>query len=215
MLLNWVQQVVLRGDFVKQDDSTGTRKWVKTPKLSVFGGTAAQQKVVARVVESLNELFKETPIERIEVVKPSDDKADIKLHLASRGKLPDLAKDNGIAENLVAEMRKGQWPRFVSLLNNEKRELTSAVIGIASDMAFASQFEHNVLRTLLYACGFANTSPIQKDSIFWREGNRNSSAKELSELDRKLIVWFYKHVPPDSKNDVIYKMFVEHWDKKK
>src|SRR5262245_56819107 len=142
--LTWVQQIVLRGDFVKQDDHTGTRKWVKTPKLSVFGGSQEQQRTVSGVVESLNEVFKDTPIKRIELVKPDDATADIKLHLAARARLVDVAKDNHLPAELVAEIRKGQWPRFVSLMNNDKRELTSALIGLASDMAFANQFEHKI-----------------------------------------------------------------------
>lgn len=212
---NWVERVILRGDFFEMDDQTGTRKWVKTPKLSIFGGTPAQQKTVAQVVQSLNELFKQTPLKEIELGKPDDAKADIKLHLVARDKLADVAGENNVPANLVAEIRKEKWSRFVSLLNNEKRELTCAVIGLASDPGSAGQLEHNVLRGLLWACGFANTSPAFKDSIFWREKNQFSTAAKLSERDRKLIVWFYNHVPPDSKSDVVHQMMVEHWDKPK
>ena len=65
--LAWVEDIVLRPYFALQSSETGTRRWSVAPKLTVIGGTRNQQKIVAEVVQHLNETLKHTPLKGIEL----------------------------------------------------------------------------------------------------------------------------------------------------
>jgi hypothetical protein len=56
-----------------------------------------------------------------------------------------------------------------------------------------------------------NHSKRFEKSVFYRDGDRRSKELQLTERDRKLVVWFYNHVPPGTEE--LKKLFEMHWPK--
>jgi hypothetical protein len=202
--LQWVEEVVLRPAL--GGERTATRRWIRSPRLSIIGGSAKQRKAVNDAVKHLNETLKKTPIKKIAMGPTNDTTADIQVYFQIHSRLPELARTLRIA---------GYKKKFLSLhwafIDTEQFFILRSHVLLASDkLKKDPELRHNILWALAGALGLQNNSSIYKDSLF--RGSAGN-AQQLSDLDRKLIVFFYNHVPPGSANGEVAEAFKKNWPK--
>ncbi len=197
-LARWVEKVTLGPEY--GGGGKVCSRWVKTPKLSVFGATSEQQKVVASSLAHLNETLANTPIKRIELLSPNDSGANILVYFAPQRELPDLAKKHGF------KYVEGNWGYFWTFWNRHK--IHRAIVLLASDKLKGKLLRHFTLEEITQSLGLSNDSAIFSNSIFYAGW---SYTQHLSELDKKLIIFFYNHIQPGAKLRDVQVAFKKHW----
>ena len=202
-VLRWVQEVVLRP--ASGGERTMTRRWARTPRLSILGGNAAQEKAVTEAVKRLNETLKKTFIKRIVVSPANDSGADIQVIYAPLAKLPAVAKQLRIPSYEEGE-RSYQWSFWT-----KKGELTRSYVLLAADKLEGEELRHHALWGAVWALGLQNRSSAYPDSIF----AQSDEVQRLSDLDRKLLVFVYNHVPPGSEDTAVAAAYRKYWSKLK
>ena len=195
----WVEQVTLGGEYYASRGKVSAR-WVKTPKLSVFGATSEQHEVVASTLAHLNDTLANTPINRIELINPNDRSADIVVYFARLGKFHDLAKWHGF------KYVEGNWGYFYAF--SRGRIINGAIVLLASDKLRGNLLRHFTLEEITQSLGLFNDSWVFSESIFYAG---RSNTQHLSELDKKLIIFLYKHIQPGSNRRDVRVVFKKYW----
>ncbi len=197
-IARWVEEVTLGPEY--GGSGKVCSRWVKTPKLSVFGATSEQQEVVASSLAHLNETLANTPIKRIELLSPNDSGANILVYFAPLRELPRLAKKHGF------EYVEGNWGFFWTFWNRHR--INRAIVLLASDKLRGKLLRHFTLEEITQSLGLLNDSSIFSDSIFYA---RQSNTQYLSERDKRLIIFFYNHIQPGAKLRDVQGKFKKHW----
>lgn len=203
-VLRWVEQVVLGTEF--GGDGKFSARWVKTPTLSVFGGTEAQVALVNGTVRHINETLASTPIEKIDVIGRDDEKANIRVYIAPTDKFTSIAARHGfkyVPGNLG----------YVYVFWNDKREIQRGIVMLTSDARHQNYVPHLALEEITQSLGLMNDSPEFADSIFYAKGGDDGQAVQLSALDKALIVFFYNHIQPGANAADVRRAFDAHWKK--
>ncbi|MFL5338672.1 MAG: DUF2927 domain-containing protein [Gemmataceae bacterium] len=178
-------------------------RWVKkTPTVSAFGAKLGQAKAVEDAVESLNLVLDTTPIKKLELAKPDDKEADIKVHFAAEKEFANLGKKYDF------KAEKGK-KTYAYVFWNARRELTSGIVLIPSDSR-GDELKHYVLREMTRALGFQGKSPEYADSIFYEKDKASTSAADLNRRDRKLVNFLYNHIEPGMKLKEVQAQY-KHW----
>jgi len=187
--LTWVEDIVLRPHFVLQESETGTRRWTVAPKLTVVGGTRDQQKVVAEVVEHLNETLKQTPLKGIELLGPNNPAATLPVFFVHKHAIPKKATQLGQPRKVVQVMTKEKWncACWIREGSAKKCEIQTGVVLVSSDKADADQLRNNLLTTLCYDLGLMSFSTLRPTSVFYRDGDRRNRVEKLTTKDQQLI----------------------------
>jgi hypothetical protein len=211
--LAWVEDIVLRPNFALQESATGTLRWTVPPRLSVIGGTREQQKIVAEVVQHLNETLEQTPLKGIELLGPNDPAATLLVFFVHKQALPRKAAQLGQPKKAVQMMTKEKWTAacWIGADSAKKGEIQSGVVLVSSDKADADSLRNNLLTTLCYDLGLMSFSTLRPASVFYRDGAKRNRAEKLTAKDRQLILWFYKYVPPGTAS--VKQLYEAHWHK--
>jgi hypothetical protein len=200
----WVEQVLLGTEF--GGDGKISARWVKTPTLSVFGGTAEQVALVNRTVRHINETLASTPISKIDVIGRDNEKANIRVYLAPTDKFTSIAARHGfkyVPGNLG----------YVYVFWNGRRQIQRAFVMLTTDARHQSYLPHLALEEITQSLGLMNDSPEFADSIFYAKGGDDGQVVKLSALDKALIVFFYKHIRPGARAADVRRAFDAHWKK--
>jgi len=214
--LAWVEDIVMRPNYALKENETGTYRWIEAPKLTVVGGTKDQQKIVAEVVGDLNETLKQTPLKRIELLKPNNPAPSLPVFLVRRSAIPTKAFQLGVPENVVRLIATEKWNDLswtTRLDPANKYLIRSGFVVLSSDKADAELLRRNLLQDLCFSLGFANSSKRQPKSVFYRDGGNRSGAEKLTDKDQQLIIWFYNHVPAGTNS--VKNLYEAHWSKDK
>jgi Protein of unknown function (DUF2927) len=211
--LAWVEDIVLRPHFVLQESETGSRRWTVAPKLTVMGGTRDQQKVVAEVVQHLNETLKKTPLKGIELLGPNSPAATLPVFFVPKHAIPRKAAQLGQPRNVVQAMTKEKWNCACWIREDpaKKCEIQSGVVLVSSDKADAGQLRNNLLTTLCYDLGLMSFSTLRPTSVFYRDGDKRNRAEKLTAKDQQLLIWFYNYVPAGTVS--VKELYEDHWRK--
>src|SRR5262245_16215866 len=209
--LAWIEDIVLRPDFVLQASESGTRRWSTAPKLAVMGGAKDQQKVVADVVEHLNETLRQTPLKGITTLKPNDPTATLPVYFVRKSDIPATAAKLGVPPNVVQLMSKEKWNycRWSRPNPANKFELRRGFVIVSSDKADADHLRNNLLGALSFELGLMDYSKRDGASVFYKDND----VKKLTAKDQQLIIWYYNHVPAGSTT--VKKLYEDHWPKAK
>ena len=202
-VLRWVEGVTLGPEFGGAGKVCS--RWVTTPTLSVFGGDDAQRKVVAEVLDHLNEALADTPIKKVELLPPGDESATVRVYFAPLGEFHALAKKHKF------KYVEGNWGYFWTFWSNN--EINRAYVLLASDKLGGTALRHFALEEITQTLGLSNDSPMFPDSLFYSKGSDGGNAQRLTELDRKLLVFFYNHVRPGDGPAEVRAAYREHWPK--
>jgi hypothetical protein len=212
--IRWAEDVLLRPIVFRGNKRTGVRKWLTTPKLAVKGATAEQKMMVEEVVKHLNETLKDTPIKRIEMVKPNDPRATIKVQFARRARIPAVAQAYNLGRDYVQHVAKTK-PTFAGAFHPQRNNpfvLVGGTVILSSDKEDAAGMKNFTLILLCQVLGLGGQSQRDKKSIFYLKDDRTNGMEELSDRDRKLLIWCYNHVPPGT--DSLKALYDKHWPKK-
>ncbi len=211
--LAWVEEIVLRPNFALKESQTGTLRWTVAPKLSVVGGTRDQQKIVAEVVQHLNETLKRTPLKGIELLGPNNPEATLLVYLVHKQAIPKKATELGQPRKAVQLMAKEKWTCacWIGADSSKKGEIQSAVVLASSDKADAEQLRNNLLTTLCYDLGLMSFSTRRPTSVFYRDGDKRNRAEKLTAKDQQLLFWYYKYVPAGTAS--VNQLYEDHWKK--
>jgi hypothetical protein len=207
----WIQDIVLRPHFALQTSGTGTRRWTVAPRLTVVGGTKDQQRVVAEVVQHVNETLEHTPLNGIELLGPKHPQATLAVFLVPKYAIPRKATQFGQPRNVAQLMAKEKWSCacWIREVSAKKCEIQSGVILVSSDKTDAGQLRNNILTTLCYDLGLMSFSKLRTSSVFYREGDKRNRAEKLTAKDKQLLIWYYNYVPAGTES--VKQLFDDHW----
>jgi hypothetical protein len=198
----WVEAVTLGPEF--GGDGKITARWTKPIGLSVMKGDQAARKDMLDLLPTLNEAL--TPAGApISVLEDGDPSADLKVYFT------ELAEFDAIGQQHGFPYVQGNWGYFYMFWNGN-REIQQGYVLIATDMLSGSSLRHFTFEEVTQVLGLSNDSGLFPDSIFYSDGSDGGAATELSPLDRKLLSFFYKHVPPGSDKVKLGQAFDAHWD---
>jgi hypothetical protein len=202
----WAETVLLSMEY---DGNVATcRRWTTTPKLALIEGSAADRKLVEDVVGHLNETLAKTPIKKIEIVKSTDPRANLRVYCVAKEKFAGLSKAHGIKSG--SDKDDGWfWINW-----NRRHRIESAFVFLATDSLYGNQLRHTALEEITQSLGLANDSAAFRDSIFYESGNDYGSAQTLTARDQQLITFFYNHVPPGATRTDLRAAFQSHWPAK-
>jgi hypothetical protein len=212
--LAWAEDILIRADIWKKAPKTGTRLWLTAPKLTILGGTKEQKQVVGDVVKHLNETLKSTPIKGIELLRSNDPRATLKVQFARRARIPAVAQVYRFPLPYVKEIARKKWS-YASMFYSTPPNpwvVRSGLVLMSSDKEDADWLRSNTLNALCWLLGFMNHSKRYEKSVFFLDGDRRTKEVQLSERDRKLVRWYYNHVPPGTEE--LKMLFEKHWPKK-
>jgi hypothetical protein len=182
----YVELALLNGDPAQM-----CTRWTKTPKLSLFGATAAQTKAVTAALPQFNDILVATSVVGITLDKPSAAEADIKFHFAAARDLPAVAKKYDLTFPKGGRGLYGLWW-------NGKGELDRAVVLADADLK-GDDLKRCVVTLLAHSMGVNHESHEFGDSVFNRLKGGNPSATALSAEDKKLLAFLYNQLQPGAK----------------
>lgn len=203
-VLAWAATVILGPEY--GGDGKVCSRWVKAPTLSVFGGTDEERAVVADTVKQINAVLADTPLKGIKPLGPGDERADIRVYFAPLADFPKLADRHAF------KYVEGNWGYFWTFWNG-RREIDRAYVLLASDKLAGKRLRHFALEEITQCLGLMNDSPAFPDSIFYSKGDDGGDAQKLSELDAKLIRFFFTHIQPGDRQPEVRAAFRKHWPK--
>jgi hypothetical protein len=198
-VFEWIQAITLRPTFGA--DKSGTRRWTHTPTVSLFDASSQDLQMMHDVLDDLNEPIAKTKLKKLTLGRANDKKAEIQVHFALNKKLPALAKS--VQFNNYEET----WPSFTSVQGNDKYELTKATTALAIDKLEGDRLRAQATVGMMGALGFLNSSSKVKESVF------AGGSPKLTDVDRKLLVFYYNHVPPASDSPELSAAYKKHWPK--
>lgn len=191
-VLRWVEAITL--DKSKKVCS----RWVTKPRLSIFGATSEQSRVLAESVDHVNEALAETPFQ-IQLIEENNLKTDICIHFTPVTEMAKVAEKHGF--RYVGSDKDYFW-----IFWNGRREINRGVILLAPDLE-GRELWHSSVAMLCRVLGVRNQSKELPDSIF--SGSRN--IQQLSPADKKLLVFLYNHVQPRDGEEQLRTAFWTHW----
>ena len=185
----WLEHVLLGTN--PASPGVSCHRWISAPRVSAFDAKPAQKKALEAAIQHVNETLMTTTAGKLELGKPNDDEAELKIHFAPEKEFPNLAKKYDF------RFEKGNRT-YVWVWWNNRNELIKAVGLVPSD-AKGDDLKRFALREVTRALGTLGESTEFEDSIFYRKGQVGSPATSLSQRDRKLITFLYTKVPPGAK----------------
>ena len=198
-VLRWAQQILLGPEFGGEGEVCSL--WVESPSISVFGGSTKEYTVVMETVLQLNEILTNTKLKQLRMVTRNNTGADIRVYFIPLNEFFDAATKHGFT------YVKGNLGYFWTFWNAQ-HEINRAYVLLASDKLRGEELQHFALEEITQALGLSNDSPIFHDSIF-HSGNGNTL--ELSELDRKLVRFFYNYVKPGTNKKELEAALIKYW----
>lgn len=172
------------------EGSRVTVKWSDPVKLSLYDADAKQTRITKECIDKINRALATTNM-KIEVLEANDPDATLKVYFAPLANFQEIADKHDI--NYV----QGNWGYFY-LMWNDKYEIKRAVVMLASDRLRGQRLKHFALEEITQALGLAGDSSRFEESLFFENQSRRKTgtATELSELDTKLLRFFYNRVEP-------------------
>ncbi len=175
-------------------------RWVKSPKIRVFGGTQEDMRAIKALVDELNELLDGTGIS-LTIVRFGE--ADIKVIIAPLGDFPRLAQEHGLK---YVEGNVGFGGSWI----NDYYELVSDVTLIAAELTGRGR-QATIVQEITQALGPANDSPLFPSSAFFERDGVGSTATRLAPIDRELLRFLYTHLRPGDDAEAVRRAFEQHW----
>jgi hypothetical protein len=197
----WVETVTLGPEF--GGDGKITARWAKPIGLSVMKGDQAARKDMLDLIPALNEAL--TPAGApISLLEDGDPSAELKVYFTELSEFDAIGQQHGFP------YVQGNWGYFY-MFWNENREIQQGYVLLATDQLSGPSLRHFTFEEVTQVLGLSNDSELFPDSIFYSNGSDGGAATELSPLDRKLLSFFYKHVPPGSDKVKLGQAFDAHW----
>ena len=198
----WAQAILLGPEF----GGVGRlcSRWVKSPALSVFGGTDEHDELVQKIVFHLNETLAKTPIKRIDLLEANDENATIRVYFIPHTEFQSVAKRHNFN---CADNSPGYFYTFW----NGRNEIQSACVLLATDRLSGGKLHHYALEEITQSLGLSNDSPEHPDSVFYETRTKFGSATELSPRDKRLLELFYTHIQPGDRRRQVRAAMQQHW----
>ena len=202
------QTLLFAGDVLtKIEYSAGSQivRWVKPPTISVFGNANGNRAVMAATLREINSALPKNM--QVVQLNDGDRGASMKIFFV---KLKDFAKVAAMFQFQYVEGNNG----FFYMKWNGKFELTEAIILIAEDKLTGKSLSHFVLEETVQSLGMGGDSERFPKSIFYENQSLKQfgDATQLSPLDRKLVRFFYDHVPAGATAIEVGQLYERHWD---
>jgi len=201
-VVRWAEQVLLGPEYGGQEKVCS--RWVASPRLSVFGASAQEEKVVAEVVAHLNETLARTRIGRIRMVASNDPRAEIRVYFAPISQFPTIAQQHGF------RYFQGNLGYFWTFWNG-RHEIYRAIVLLASDRLQGQKLRHFALEEITQSLGLSNDSPVFPDSVFFAKGGDGGAAQTLSDSDKRLLALFYNHIWPGMGPASVRAALMRYW----
>ncbi len=198
----FVMDVALGTEFTNKKEVVS--RWVRAPKISIFGVATEQQKgLVKEVIESLNPVLK-PHIGNVQLVRENFQFAEIKIYFASLDKFERIAREHYV------KVQKDNLGYFY-VFWDAKHVLHSAIVLIASDKLEGAGLRHFLFEEMTQSFGLARDSEEFPDSIFYQKEKNGGNTLKHSELDLQFISWFYQHASPGDDRQKLSEKFDATW----
>lgn len=198
----FVETVILHSEYGNKEE--GCQQWIKSPTVAIFNGSDQARGVLQTAVLELNEILFGTRMS-LKLSKRPTNNADIKIIIAPYSQFPEIARQHGF------EYVKPNWAFFY--IWSKKFIIFRAVILIASDKYNDSQRQFYTRQELTQALGLMSDSDLFPSSIFYeKKGQRRSDpATTFSDLDKRLIRFYYLHIKPGDQREDVRRAFDLYW----
>jgi hypothetical protein len=168
-----------------------SKRWLAAPRLVV---QSTDPELASFVENAYAEICREAGLEA------AGDSA-LTIHIGPSRSLVEIAAKKSRSLDLRAGHTNWIWW-------NEDRSIHDAVIFLCVDRAPAASAHHLLLGHLLATFGFPSRSTEFNET---RLSSKDTTTSELTPLDRKLIGFYYAHVPPGTRKSELRKLVDAHW----
>lgn len=177
----------------KGDNEPFSRRWIALPNLVMQSTDPALQKQ-AEVIFA--DICKEAGL--VEAPKGG---GDMVVHIGPSRELNKIAKEEKVL--LTPSTRHQFWMWW-----NEYHQLTRAVIFLCTDRVEGPEAIDTLRRDMVAAIGFPSRSAEVDDCCM---SKKSSLLSGLTDIDRKIIHFYYTQVPPGTKPAEFKRIFKEQW----
>ena len=198
--LAFVNKVVLGTEY--GGDGLVVSRWKQSPTLSVFGGSEEDRALITEIIGEINDLIKESGVQ-IKIGPVNNDRASFKVFLVSKQEFYALSQKYDL--NYV-EHNDG----YFHLQWNGRHQLTRAIVLIRNKLK-GSERRHFMYEEITQAMGLAGDSDLYRKSIFYGKPGKGGKAKGYSDLDKKLIRFFYTELNPGDGPREVLTAFQRAW----
>jgi len=92
-----------------------------------------------------------------------------------------------------------------------EHRLTKGYVLLARDRLFGASLRHFTFEEVTQVLGLMSDSSVFTDSVFYSAGSQGGNAQSLSELDRRLLRFHYRHVQPGFGRAAFEAAFDQHF----
>jgi hypothetical protein len=181
----WAAEVLLGLEYTNK--SLAIRRWVTSPTVSIFGGSAERDSMVVHAITEINLALKPASSIQLKLVKPNKPDAAIRLRFMPFSEFRAFCEANNRRYSAT------DFGVFYTDWDRNKR-ITGADVLIAVDKSWGDGLQHLVLEELIQTLGPMNDSAYKRDSIFF---SGRSTGTTLSQEDKRLMLILYKYLKPD------------------
>ena len=203
-VLEWIEDVVLGPEY--GGSGAIASRWVRAPVLKLVEGSTEDRRVVEACVAEINSALARTPIREIVLARTGVAGADILVYSVPLHRFPELARRHGFQ---YVEGNLGFFWTFW----NERHEIQSAVVLLASDRLSETALRHIALVEITQSLGLSGDSPVFPESVFFSRDDDGGAAEHLSALDRQLIDFFYRYLSPGARTAEVRIAYWRHWER--
>ena len=204
-VVRYVGEVAIGTEYSRTDQVV--LKWSEPARLSVFNGTAREERVVGQVVEQINQALDSTEMS-IDVLAAEDKEATLKVIFTPYAKFKKVASEHGF--EAVPNNIGGFYIWW-----NHRHEIERAVVLLSNDQLKNRALHHFTLEEISQSLGFAGDSARFEKSVFYENEEEFGDAVQFSPLDKKLMCFIYTHVEAGTPPVELGLIMSEHWEEQK
>jgi hypothetical protein len=197
----YVHQVVLGHEY--GDTRKVVSRWVIAPTASIYGADNEQKEIVYEVFRSINSCLKPS-LGEIHLLPDNTSAANIKIFFAPQRDFKKIAREYNF--KYVADRWGYCW-----MFWDAKNRLTSSIVLLATDKLSGNMLRHIAFEAIFEAFGLAMDTDEFPESIFYERGRSGEYAIAPSELDLKLLCFFYQHIKPGDTRKEVSEKFEMFW----
>jgi hypothetical protein len=179
-------------------------RWPRSPRVSVLAGDATHEAAVRRVVAQLNNVLAHTPI-RLELLPARRPEADVEIHFVPLADFGAIARARGF------QYPAGNVGFFWLRWSRATREISHAVVLIASDRLWGNMLDHVVLEEVTQSLGPINDTAVIRDSMFFAGNIDAENRVTLAPVDAQLLTLLYNRLEPGSGPAAVRTAVATHW----
>jgi hypothetical protein len=179
------------------------QRWASPGAITIFNETQRPEPeaVCAEVVSSINAALAPVPF-HFPLMAPRFSDAPFRIVIVERKDFIAAVKKNGVTP--IGTRTWGWWKWW-----NASNELTRSLVILSLEQGTLEAFTEQAHIAIMNAIGFRGFSAAPVDSVLGPY--RQEPRLKLTEIDMKVLPFFFKHIPPGSEAYEVRRIFDRNW----